>query len=99
MKEDYQRLKEYIKEEKLRKTFAKVFDQQTIMTVHKIAKKGYFNILEFVVSTGKEAHVFRASDTAGNPRAVKIYKTKTSDFKNMEKYVNGEQRFKGQRKT
>ncbi len=99
MKDEEQTLKEYIKEEKLQKTFAKVFDRQTIMTVHKIAKKGYFDILEFVVSTGKEAHVFRASDKAGNPRAVKIYKTKTSDFKNMEKYIKGDQRFKEERKT
>jgi len=91
-------IRNYIKEEKLKKTFAKVFDESTIMAVHKVAKKGYFNILEFVISTGKEAHVFRGQDKAGNFLAVKIYKTKTSDFKNMEKYIKGDNRFKKNKK-
>ena len=57
-------LKEYIKEEKLRKIFEQVFDEPTIMALHRTAKKGYFNLLEFVISTGKEANVFRAQDKA-----------------------------------
>jgi len=92
-------INDYIKEEKLKKTFSKVFDESTIMAVHRVAKKKYFNLLEFVISTGKEAHVFRAVDSGGNFKAVKIYKTKTSDFKNMEKYIKGDQRFKKKRNT
>ncbi|MDD5163970.1 MAG: serine protein kinase RIO, partial [Candidatus ainarchaeum sp.] len=56
--------------------------------------KGYFKTVEFVISTGKEAHVFRAVDASGNFRAVKIYKIETSDFKNMSKYLEGDVRFK-----
>lgn len=94
-----QKIKEIAKEEKTQKIFEKVFDNQTIMTIHDLAKKGFFDTLEFVISTGKEAHVFRAKDVSGNFRAVKIYKIQTSEFKNMEKYIYGDQRFKKIKKT
>lgn len=87
-------LRNYIKDEKLTKVFEKVFDENTILTVHKLATKGLFNVLEYVVSTGKEAHVFRAKDVNGNYRAVKIYKITTSNFKNMNSYLQGDIRFK-----
>ncbi len=92
-------LKTYIKEETIRRIFADVFDEPTIMALHKTAKKGYFDVLQFVISTGKEAHVYLATDKAGNPRAVKIYKIRTSDFKNMERYIKGDFRFKHSRRT
>jgi len=86
-------LSSYIKEEDARRIFAQVFDARAIQAVHKLAMKGLFETLEFVISTGKEAHVFRAVDKAGNFRAVKIYKIETSDFRHMEKYVFGDERF------
>jgi len=87
-------LKEIIKFEAERKTFAKVFNFETLMAVHSLAKKGYFDKLEFVVSTGKEAEVFRAVDSAGNFRAVKIYKINTSNFTHMIDYIQGDERFR-----
>ncbi|MEM0359960.1 MAG: serine protein kinase RIO [Candidatus Diapherotrites archaeon] len=87
-------LGELVKEEKSREIFAKVFDNRTILALHRLADKGYFDFVEFVVSTGKEAHVFRAQDHAGNHRAVKIYKTLASDFKKMRDYIEGDLRFK-----
>jgi RIO kinase 1 len=83
-----------VKEEDLRKTFQHVFDNQTVLAVHELARAGYFHALEFVISTGKEAHVFRAADRAGNYRAVKIYKTKAREFKHMRMYIEGDIRFK-----
>ncbi|MCX6799356.1 MAG: serine protein kinase RIO [Candidatus Diapherotrites archaeon] len=88
-------LRKVVPNEEQRKTFAKVFDRSTIQALHRLAAKGYFNVLEFVVSTGKEAHVFRAVDKAGNYKAVKIYKTSTSDFNKMGRYIEGDTRFKG----
>lgn len=93
MTEYYQLLKEYIREEDARKTFDKVFDTQTIEAVRMLAQKGYIDHLEFVISTGKEAHVFRAMDPAGNYRAVKIYKVKTTNFNKMIEYLEGDERF------
>ncbi len=91
-------LKGYIKEEKLKKIFAKVFDKRTIMAVHNLANKGLFDVLEFQISAGKEAEVFRARDVAGNYRAVKIYKIQTSGFRRMEQYLVGDERFRNVRR-
>ncbi len=93
-KEEFSMMK-LVPDEEQRRVFAKVFDRQTILAVHALASKGYFKVLEFVVSTGKEGHVFRAMDAAGNFRAVKIYKIETTDFKHMSKYVDGDVRFQG----
>jgi len=79
---------------KVSKTFDKVFDEETMQSVYKTAMTGLIDKLEFVISTGKEAYVFRATDKAGNYRAVKIFKTLTSKFHNMQKYLEGDKRFK-----
>ncbi len=86
-------LRKFVPEENQRKTFAKVFDKRTIQAVHKLSTKGYFDVLEHIISTGKEAHVFKARDKAGNARAVKVYKTDTSDFNKMHLYLKGDRRF------
>jgi RIO kinase 1 len=88
-----------LKEEKIRRVFAKVFDFHTIQTVHALATKKYFDEVEFVISSGKEAVVFRARDSKNNYRAVKIYKISTSNFKHMNDYIEGDLRFKNIRKT
>lgn len=43
---------------------------------------------------GKEANVYHASTSGGLDRAVKIYKTSILVFKDRDKYVNGEFRFR-----
>lgn len=87
-------LRKLVPEEQSRKTIAKVFDESTIQTLHFFANQGYFKQLEFLINIGKEAHVFRASDGGGSFRAVKIYKTLTSEFKRMNQYIQGDNRFK-----
>ena len=96
MKEEEEREKKgkRFPQKKVSKTFDKVFDAETLDTIHKTATAGLIDELEFVISTGKEAYVFRAKDKGGNFRAVKIYKTLTSDFHNMAKYIEGDKRFK-----
>lgn len=88
------RVEDFIKEEKLRNIFNQVFDYFTIEAIHELANKGYIDYLEHIVSTGKEAHVYKARDKSGNVRAVKIYKIETSSFKNMRAYIEGDVRFK-----
>lgn len=82
------------KDENLEKTFNYVFDSKAMDSIHSLAVKKHLNQIEFVVSTGKEAHVFRAIDNAGNYIAVKVYKIATSTFQDMEKYIKGDNRFK-----
>lgn len=91
-------IKNYVREEATRKIFAKVFDENAVMAIHYLATRGLFDEMEFVISTGKEAHVFRARDSSGNYRAVKVYKIATSDFRHMDKYIFGDERFKKVRK-
>lgn len=86
-------LRRFVPEEEVRKTFAKVFDRRTMQALHRLATRGYFEMVEHVISTGKEAHVFRAVDKAGNARAIKVYKTETSDFNKMYIYIHGDRRF------
>jgi RIO kinase 1 len=45
------------------------------------------------VSTGKEANVYHASSEEGD-RAIKIYKTSILVFKDRDRYVSGEHRFR-----
>ena len=92
--EQFEELKKFFQEEKLQRIYAKVFDLNTINAIYSLASKNWFDRVEFVVSTGKEAHVFKAVDKAGNARAVKIYKIETSDFKQMSQYLKGDPRFR-----
>jgi len=94
MKPETELFRELVREQSTRKIFAKVFDKQTIETIHTLARQGHFEQLEFVIKTGKEAHVFRAIDKGGNYRAVKVYKIDASSFNNMEVYITGDERFK-----
>lgn len=89
--------KRLIKNEHVRSVFNKVFDSATIAAVHELARKKYFDELEFVISTGKEGNVFRAI-SGENFYALKIYKVDTSDFKHMQDYIIGDERFKEIRK-
>jgi len=92
---DKERICNYIKEENLKNHFVKVFDERTILAVHKLAKKGFFKELEFMISEGKEAVVFRARNEENDYVAVKVYKIETSGFRKMQDYLHGDPRFTG----
>ncbi|MBI4210943.1 MAG: serine protein kinase RIO [Candidatus Diapherotrites archaeon] len=91
-------LKRRIRNESDRKIFQDVFDSKTLDTVHKLAEKGLFDVLDHIVATGKEAHVFIASNAGNTKRAVKVFKRETSDFRKMSEYIEGDRRFEGYRK-
>jgi len=95
---DFEILKKRIKNEADRKIFAKVFDSATIKVIHDLASKELFDVVEHVISTGKEAHVFVASTLSGDKRAIKIFKTLTANFNRMNEYIEGDVRFKKIRK-
>jgi RIO kinase 1 len=78
-----------------RKSYDEVFDQQNLMRVYKLFTDGVLDKLDFPISTGKEGNVFRATTPDNLLVAVKIYRTSTSTFRDMAKYVLGDPRFKG----
>ena len=83
------------KDSSWRKSYDEVFDQQNLMIIYKLLSDGVFDKLDFPISTGKEGNVFRASTKDGKLVAVKIYRTSTSTFRDMAKYIQGDPRFKG----
>jgi RIO kinase 1 len=77
-----------------RKTHDQVFDKQTLLILYKMISKRVIDTLDYPISTGKEGNVFRATDEDGKALAVKIYRTSTSTYKNLTKYITGDPRFR-----
>jgi RIO kinase 1 len=78
-----------------RKTEGEVFDRSTLLILHKLLLHGVLRSLDFPVSTGKEANVFRGTTPRGGYVAVKIYRVNTSTFKHVLQYIQGDERFQG----
>ena len=77
-----------------RKTQDEVFDKRTLKTIEKLISDQYISYFDFPISTGKEGNIFRGYDTNKNLIAIKIYRTSTSTFKHISKYIIGDPRFK-----
>lgn len=77
-----------------RKTQDEVFDKSTLQVLEKLISGGIIDILDFPISTGKEGNVFRGVAPDKKLVAVKIYRTSTSTFKHLSKYIIGDPRFK-----
>ncbi|KAI0850932.1 Serine/threonine-protein kinase Rio1 [Daldinia vernicosa] len=82
-----------------RATSDQVLDQRTRLILYQMINRGIVNEIHGAISTGKEANVYGAiayPDINGPPvhRAVKVYKTAILSFKDRERYITGEHRFK-----
>ncbi|KAF4580871.1 putative extragenic suppressor of the bimD6 mutation [Ophiocordyceps camponoti-floridani] len=83
-----------------RATSDQVLDRRTRMILLQMINRGNVSEVHGAISTGKEANVYGAvlySDADQGPvqRAVKVYKTAILVFKDRERYINGEHRFRG----
>lgn len=85
-KEDFQ-LKERFKIE------SEVFEKSTLLDLSKLINKGILSSVDYPISTGKEANVFRATTPDGGYVAVKIYKTDTAPFFRKDLYLEADPRF------
>ena len=86
LKEDFQ-LKERFKIE------SEVFDRRALLDISRLIKKGILRNVDYPVSTGKEANVFRATTPDGAFVALKMYKTETAPFFRKEEYLEADPRF------
>ena len=78
-----------------RATVEQVMDPRTRMIIFKMIQKGVVNELNGCISTGKEANVYHSTtNTTVGDLAVKVYKTSILTFKDRDKYVTGEFRFR-----
>ncbi|KAI8677509.1 hypothetical protein LRP88_12415 [Fusarium phalaenopsidis] len=83
-----------------RATSEQVLDQRTRMILLQMINRGFVSEVHGAISTGKEANVYGAvlhDDRTGETtqRAIKVYKTAILSFKDRERYITGEHRFKG----
>jgi RIO kinase 1 len=86
LKEDYQ-LKERFKIE------SEVFEKSILLDLSKLINKGILQTVDYPISTGKEANVFRATTPDKGFVAVKIYKTDTAPFFRKDLYLQADPRF------
>ena len=81
-----------------KKIESEVFTRDVLLTLGYMMNRKLIKSVDFPISKGKEAYVFRA--TAGTAvkdefLAVKIYMIQTSRFKHMFDYISGDPRFSG----
>lgn len=77
-----------------RATTEQVLDARTRMILFKMLSRGAISEVNGCVSTGKEANVYHATSEECGDCALKIYKTSILVFKDRDKYVTGEFRFR-----
>ncbi|KAL4175355.1 hypothetical protein KRP22_000323 [Phytophthora ramorum] len=77
-----------------RATTEQVLDPRTRMILYKMLNHGIVTEINGCLSTGKEANVYHARLPDGREGAIKVYKTSILVFKDREKYVSGEFRFR-----
>lgn len=77
-----------------RATVEQVMDPRTRMILFKLLNRGTISIVNGCISTGKEANVYHATGKENQDVAIKIYKTSILVFKDRDKYVAGEFRFR-----
>lgn len=97
--DDVKQTDEKTKDKADRATSDQVLDQRTRMILLQMINRGFVSEVHGAISTGKEANVYGAishDDEAGSVthRAIKVYKTAILVFKDRERYITGEHRFK-----
>jgi len=77
-----------------RATVEQVLDPRTRLMLFKMLNHGILAEINGCVSTGKEANVYHGLDATGKALAIKIFKTSILVFKDRDRYVSGEFRFR-----
>ena len=83
-----------VKDKADRATMEQVMDPRTRMILFKLLNRGFISEINGCISTGKEANVYHCNAKEGPDQAIKIYKTSILVFKDRDKYVTGEFRFR-----
>ena len=92
-KEDSNKIR--IKDKHDRATVEQVLDPRTRIILVKLLNKKFLREINGCLSTGKEANVYHAYSHDGTKEyAIKIYKTSILIFKDRDRYVSGEFRFR-----
>lgn len=79
-------------------TIEGTFDTSTRLHLNDLMNKGIIKSMGGVISTGKEANVYRGIGANDEQIAIKIYRINSADVKHMFMYIMGDPRFKHVRK-
>lgn len=71
-----------------------VIDPPTLKALYKLLNRGTLKAVHGVISTGKEANVYRGEDSDRKPVAIKIYRMSTAETDYMMEYIVGDPRFR-----
>ncbi|VDM62988.1 unnamed protein product [Angiostrongylus costaricensis] len=82
-----------VKDRADRATVEQVLDPRTRLVLFRLLQRGTLTNIHGCISTGKEANVYHAKD-GSTSFAVKVYKTSILTFKDRERYVTGEYRYR-----
>ncbi|KAJ4758462.1 Serine/threonine-protein kinase RIO1 [Rhynchospora pubera] len=77
-----------------RASVEQAIDPRTRRALYKMLNRGVFNDINGCISTGKEANVYHATKADGRELAIKVYKTSVLVFKDRDRYVQGDYRFR-----
>jgi len=77
-----------------RKTIDEVFDKSTLDAIYELMSRDHFDHVDYPISTGKEAKVFKAITREGSPRVLKVMRMNTAVFRDYRSYIEGDHRFK-----
>ncbi|KAB2633154.1 serine/threonine-protein kinase RIO1-like [Pyrus ussuriensis x Pyrus communis] len=77
-----------------RATVEQAIDPGTRMVLFKMLNSGVFHDINGCISTGKEANVYHATKSDGQEMAIKVFKTSILVFKDRDRYVQGDYRFR-----
>ncbi|KAJ3030914.1 UNVERIFIED_CONTAM: Serine/threonine-protein kinase RIO1 [Siphonaria sp. JEL0065] len=77
-----------------RATVEQVLDPRTRIILFKLLNNQTLSQVNGCISTGKEANVYHATTPDGQHRAIKVYKTSILVFKDRDRYVTGEFRYR-----
>ncbi|MEM3609590.1 MAG: RIO1 family regulatory kinase/ATPase [Candidatus Anstonellales archaeon] len=75
-----------------------VFDKKTLLVLDSLFRRKVIKSIDYCVSTGKEADIFRGTDYDSNHVAIKIFRTFTNQFHKIHDYLDNSMMIKLKKK-
>jgi len=75
------------------KVMDEVFDYDTLRSLYQLISKEIIYTVNYPLSTGKEAKLFKGTSPDGSPLVVKVHRISTATVKSFRPYLDGDPRF------
>ena len=91
--------KSKIKDSEMGKTLEGIVNEWVVRNIFVLESKGYIDYIDSLLKEGKESIILKGFDKDKRKVIIKIFKVEASQFKNFQKYIVGDMRFKGIKKN